>query len=65
MRGRVNGLFTTQVLRSKVGAAARKFMDKYFHDSDYMGRVFVGHLIEVADAGPTPLKRRKSSARFA
>lgn len=37
--------------RGKVGRAAKQLMDKYFHESDYMGKVFEEHLVElVADA---------------
>gem|GEM_PF-5296353 len=55
-----NRLIRDPVFRGKVGAAARKFMDKYFHDSDCTGRAFVEHLIDVAGADQAPPKRRKS-----
>lgn len=39
-----NRLIRDEPWRAKVGQAAKAFMDRFFHDSDHMGRMFVTHL---------------------
>ena len=42
-----NRLIRDVEFRRKVGRAARRFMDLYFHDSGHMGQIFGEHIAEV------------------